>query len=796
MKLSIAFIISIAAFCTSQNAFAQYSVSGTVSDVFTGEPVEGVLVRSSLSGAETATSASGFFSLSIPAGTADTITFSRIGYRQEAIFVPENSKGKRNLQIRMSQYEILSGDIEVNEGRIMTELRYATLPVSVVTESEIKGLPFIAVPNAIQNETGISLLRDGVWANEVSIRGLSRDNVVTLVNGNRIETANNHAGRLALIDLNTVERIELVKGGTSSIYGSGAMGGIVNIVTKEGSFSRNTRLSGSMGGMYAQVNQLASANLSVQFTSPFLYFNSYLLTRNSTDMNTPSGIIPNSSFRDGGVHLDAGVKLSVKSRVKGTFEYFNSPYAGIPGGDPVFPEMSRTTYLNAKRIMSDLTFESAGISKSFTKFSARLFFQSIDRDVEVLPNTVTTLPPSGSTPARKIYNLSIYPSGYHDAGGALIQSEFLLSPASRLVAGVDTWMRKLKTERERTQRTEFLDSGGNVTSASTVTTADVPVPESQYLSSGIFVQNQTSLMNERFYLDLSGRIDGIFISNEQSISPLYTITNGVKNTSPPGQKVIWPEQSENDVSWSAGAGANYKISQPLNAYANFSASYRSPGLEERYQYIDLGSIVRLGNPDLKPERGYFISSGIKYWGDDLNLSIEGFTNFLKDLVVEMPGTYEGRQALIKQNVGSSTIAGFDANAEYNFAGPLTFKGGVSFVTGEDNENQRPLPQIAPLNLRLGISCLLPAGLRMFFGSTIYDRQDRVADGESATPGYAVFDLYGSYSLPMGNSAGVMISAGIENMLDKNYRSHLTTARGTVTSEPGRNAFLNLTLNYR
>jgi outer membrane receptor protein involved in Fe transport len=87
-------------------------------------------------------------------------------------------------------------------------------------------------------------------------------------------------------------------------------------------------------------------------------------------------------------------------------------------------------------------------------------------------------------------------------------------------------------------------------------------------------------------------------------------------------------------------------------------------------------------------------------------------------------------------------------------------------------------------------------MRMFFGSTIFDKQVRVADGESATPGYAVFDLYGSYSLPVGRSAGILISAGIENLLDKNYRSHLTTARGIITSEPGRNAFLNLTLNYR
>jgi hemoglobin/transferrin/lactoferrin receptor protein len=792
--------IVLGVFLFVQTAFSQLAIEGRVIDSYTGEGIERARISVPEFSVEVFSQADGRFSLTGLKDTSIVISIERIGYKEfsEKInsipaFVKVNGK---DVVFSLEQSQITSGTIDVYEGRIETELKYATLPVALVTEQDIKGLPFIAVPNAIEMKTGINLLRDGVWANEISIRGLSRDNVITLINGNRIETANNHAGRLALIDLNTIERIEFIKGGTSSIYGSGAMGGIVNIITKTGIPGSRTSLTGTFSGSYSGVNELSSLNLSLQFNLPDFYLNSYLSTRNASDMTTPSGTIPNSSFRDNGIHLDAGVKLSMKSLLKATFENFNSPFAGIPGGNPVFPDKSKTTYLNANRTMADMTFELKDISKSFSKFSARLFYQAIDREVEVIPNSIVTVPPTNTTPKRVINNVSIYPSGFHDVGGALVQSEFLLSKSSRLVAGIDTWMRKLKTERERTQIIKTFDSLNNITSTNEVITADVPVPESDYRSAGIFLQSQTSFLKEKVFLDLSGRVDAIFISNEETISPVYTITNGIKNSSPAGQKIIWPAMEENDFSWSAGAGANYRLDNEWNIHANISASYRSPGLEERYQYIDLGSTVRLGNPALKPERGYFVSSGVKYWGKTFNFGVEGFGNFLNNLVVEVPGTYEGRSALIKENVGTSQIAGLDADFEYNVVPSLTFLGGATYVSGRNTESDVPLPQIVPLNGRLGLNYFSPFGVKFSLNSIIYSRQDQIASGEFETPGYAVFHFYANYSWLLTQSASLGISAGVENIFDRNYRSHLSTARGSVTAEPGRNAFINLSINYK
>ena len=78
---------------------------------------------------------------------------------------------------------------------------------------------------------------DGVWATNINIRGLGESRLVTLVDGNRVETATDLTASLSMIDINDIERVEIIKGAQSSLYGTGAMGGIVNIITKDGHFA-------------------------------------------------------------------------------------------------------------------------------------------------------------------------------------------------------------------------------------------------------------------------------------------------------------------------------------------------------------------------------------------------------------------------------------------------------------------------------------------------------------------------------------------------------------------------------
>jgi outer membrane receptor protein involved in Fe transport len=82
-----------------------------------------------------------------------------------------------------------------------------------------------------------------------------------------------------------------------------------------------------------------------------------------------------------------------------------------------------------------------------------------------------------------------------------------------------------------------------------------------------------------------------------------------------------------------------------------------------------------------------------------------------------------------------------------------------------------------------------------FSSIFFAEQNKIATGEVATPGYGTFDL-GIYSVQL-NSCGLkyQLVTGIENILDKSYRNHLATNRGSITTEPGRNFFFRVNVNW-
>ncbi len=159
--------------------------------------------------------------------------------------------------------------IKLNE-IIVTSSKYEKninlLPFSVVSvkKQEIQKSNSFTVPDLLKSESGISLLRDGIWGTEISIRGLNRANIVTLIDGNRIESSTDISARLSMFDLNDIERIEVIKGAASSLYGSGATGGTVNIISRSGSYNSEFTLSGNYSGGYNSVNNL--------YTNGLIYF--------------------------------------------------------------------------------------------------------------------------------------------------------------------------------------------------------------------------------------------------------------------------------------------------------------------------------------------------------------------------------------------------------------------------------------------------------------------------------------------------------------------------------------------
>jgi hemoglobin/transferrin/lactoferrin receptor protein len=768
-----------------------FTLKGKITNAENGLPIQGAAVFVSYS-SFAYSNTDGFYSLSgLNAGNYQ-INISSLGYKSISTDLEINSDTVKDFMLIPSTIEL--DEVVVNTNRTEDYLRNSPFAESLVGEEEIQMRSTMSLSDILKNEPGVSLLRDGIWGTEVSIRGLSRENVITLIDGNRIETSTDVAARLSLVDMSNVEQVEVIKGASSSIYGSGATGGIVNIITKSPQLYERLSFSGNVLGEFNSVNDLSVFGGSVYGGSSFWSAKLSGSYRKANNTQTPKGELRNSQFKDYSFSGALNIFPVDNHKLKIDYQSFRADDVGIPGAS-VFPDNAEVRYPYEKRELISAGYEIRNISKMFYKLSAKYSYQLINRDVENIPHIIQNIPASGGNPARRVSVLKITPSADHKSNNATLQGNFWLFDSHNLAAGLDYWDRSYNGERERYQLIEVLDSSGNVVSTTNVITGEIPVPNSKYRSLGIFAQDEFKLFDDRLSTTIGLRYDYIKISADETLNPVYTITNGNLDTTPPGQEVLWEGTETNNSSYSGNLGFIYSLFSDLDLTLGLGSSFRSPSLEERFQYIDQGSIVRVGNPELKPEKGQSIDFGIRHYSDKLKIISSFFYSYFNDLVAEVPGTYEGRNALIKTNIGEARIYGFDLSADYNFWQDYILYATASYVKGDDITANGNLPEIPPLNGRLGFKLSFLEYLQADVSSSIFVEKNDVAEGEITTPGYAVFNLLlNTVPIKLSNIS-FRIYSGVENIFDKAYRNHLSTTRGSITIEPGRNIFLKLVLDF-
>ena len=739
------------------------TLKGTVLDDASNLPVEGVNILLSEGQASFITNNYGNFEIIFPSEGKYEIIFSRIGYKSYRLS-SELINRSPYLEIRLMPTEITLGEVTVTSTKYSKLEKEVALPLEVVSLEKLEKNLSLSVPDILNNEPGITVVRDGIWGTDINIRGLSRQNVVTLVDGNRVETATNHAAALSLIDMFDIQRIEVIKGGVSSLYGTGATGGVVNVMTKSPSYTDDLYLSGTLSSGYNSVNEGGIGNLSLAAASDKAFVKVTGTLRSAINVQTPQGKLPNSQFRDNYFSGSAGIKPFTNHELRINFQNFSGKNIGIPGGK-TFPQTAIARYIKANRETYSAEYRISNIFPFLANTSIKYFFQGIERSVELKPNSTTTALPRAN----------------HNTNGIQFQTHWLLNDFNHLVTGVDFWQRKYSGFRETIVKTP----------TSTRITADYPVPNSKYKSTGFFAQNETRIFDNKLALTLGGRFDLIEVTNSETRNPAYVNTNGTITYPPKNPLASFSDGKYNDQSWSGNIGLLFSVIKDVDLALNFAHAFRSPVLEERFQFINLGGDVYIGNPNLESERGNFIDIGVRIWNDKVSLKSSIFYNSFSNLVIDKPLIVDSLYQ--KTNVGKARLYGFDLGLEYNLMSKLICFATASFVRGEDTETKTNLPQVPPFNGRVGVKSSLLEYVSLEISSTYFAEQNKTAFGEKSTPGYVLFDAYVS-SMPINLSiAKVKLSAGVENIFDKQYRNHLATNRGQILSEPGRNFFIRTSI---
>lgn len=693
-----------------------------------------------------------------------TILFSHMGYSQIRKEIQLLNDQNYELNIFMEEIIIELNEAEVISSKNEQQIKEISFPIELVSKSKLSYSNQATISDILKNESGVSLVKDSPWGTAINIRGLSKQNIVYLIDGNRIETSTNIAAGLSLINLNDIQSIEVVKGGLSSLYGTGATGGVVNIISKEIEFNNRNTLFSKVNSTYNSVNNSSINSVDVNYASSNLTAKINGTIRRADDTDTPNGKLNNSSYNDESFNLS--VKYSPFMNVITNVEYqkFSAFDVGIPGGSP-FPSSATAKYKYAKREMISGSIILNDISKYLIKSNIKYYHQNIDRSVEIRPNAIATSAPKA----------------VHITNGLTLQTDWGLWNNNYLVAGIDYWQRAYDGIRTTTN------------SAQNIVRFDKPIPDSKFESIGMFVQDELKVYKDKIKLFLSGRYDIINISNEETINPLYTLKDGIEIPTAKIDNASFMGQKERNKSISGGFGAIYKLTKEYDFTFNTGYNFRSSSLEERYQFIDLGGIVYFGNPNLKPEEGIFLDAGFRIWKDKLNFRfntfLNTFSNLVQDVSVIPDSIYQ------KQNIGEARLYGFDLSFDYNFYSNYLTYFKLAYVRGEDILENSNLPEIPPFNGILGFKIPIGKIVNIDLSSTFAFDQNNIAEGESNTKGYVYFDVSLLSNDYVVNFMNLKVIAGIQNIFNKEYREHLSTYRGIKMYEPGRNLFVKLIVGF-
>jgi len=666
---------------------------------------------------------------------------------------------------------------EVMEESVITSFRQdmtvmeSPTPISIVKEIEYRRNSNISLPSTLSRVSGVSYGSDGVWSGNIVIHGLGSTRIVTLIDGCRIEVPSDLAVSLNMCDVYDIRRTELIKGAESYLYGSGAMGGIVNIITKSGEFNEEGfTLGGEVLTSYSSVNNCFNPHLRLQAASGRWWASTSVSYSGADDISTPIGMIDNSGFSSYNADVKLGVRTAQRHTLSFNLQRSLSKDVGIPGG-AAFSKEATATFDKVERNLASVGYAITNPSSKVTAIQMKGYMQSVGEYV-----TMTLPSPS----------VKISPYGRHNTSGFDLQTTIETGDHNDIVCGAELWRRSISSLR--------VKEVGNIRRIET------PLPRASFTSGGIFFRDRLKLDEDRITIVLGGRIDLIGVKNKECHDFDSIYIGGVLQPLT-GQRVTFSEGKKTDFSLSADIGLIAKAGERSDVTLNLARAFRAASLEERFKYIDLTSKVQLGDPDLKPEKSYTAQLSFRHRGKILTLTSSLYVNYLTDMISEKEGSFtyhltgDGKQqtlpALIAANIDKALIYGADLDAECRFTRFWSCAVTASYVRGRDLLNKQSLRGIPPTEARWSLSYAHPdiISCSITLITAAARTQRDIAPSENTTDAWYRLDAAAnSPDFNLGRCI-LQLYAGVDNITDKAYTNFLSTNRSDIRLEPGRNIYL-------
>lgn len=578
------------------------------------------------------------------------------------------------------------------------------------------------------------------------------------------------------VDLDTLKRVEVVRGPTSSLYGSDALGGTVSFITKDPSdYLQDDRDAwfGLRFGHEGDWNGLSAGAIAVfggERWSGMAALN-HRQGQEPENQGASGGegsnrTRPNPQDREGRSLLAKLVfapstDQRFRLTVEGGEDSAETQMLTSHGPQP----LTRATNLlvtgddHQSRARVSFGYEMDEIAAGFAD---SLDWQAYRQDSETTQDTTEVRQTGAGVNERREREFNFDQRLY---GLQLnLRKEFNTGFARHALA---YWFDASRTDtrQKRDGRVQDLDTGAvsNAMLPDIFPVRDFPV--SRTTTVALYLQDEISFAEDAFRLIPAVRVDRYQLRPE--VDPIFADDN-------PGVVVADLERT----SVSPKLGAVWHFTAEWSLYGGYARGFRSPP----YGDVNIGftnvmfGYTAIANPDLKPETSDGLELGVRYLGDAVYASLSGYDNRYHHFIESFAFVGfndEGLMVFQSRNVSDARIRGveFRGGIDFGALSPAmdgwSLRAAAAWARGDNRTDDEPLASVDPLTATLGVAYRKDTWGAELAGRYA-GRHDRLPplDGGAyfETPGYGVLDLLVHWKL----APGAEVNAGVFNLTDRRY----------------------------
>jgi len=749
------------------------SLEVRVTDADSGQPVAGALVRVRPVSRSAVANAEGVAVFQDLPTRPLSVSVERLGYlpADRTVEIQDDVRTVLEVEMVSSPLEV-AGIVVTGTGR---ERRVGDVyrPTTTMSGSELQRNLSSSVPATLERVPGFAVQYNGPGASSPSIRGMSGDRVLMLEDGggtgDLYQTASDHG---VMVEPLTAQRMEVVRGPAGLLYGSNALGGVVNVIREDIPRSRPSGISGTLSSQFESVNDgIGGAAVLLAPLGP-LAVRGELSARTMGETRTPAGPLERTDMTvfNGSV----GVSLvGDRGQVGVSFRDYDNTY-GVPGefnGELIPGGHPGGVDIEARR--------TGGRFRAAYVGSVLGFFESVEMDAHL---------------TRYLHDEIEGIIGGERAIGARFEQ---LSVESRLVAHHDHSLHdhpagEIRAEGALGVSYHWRDLVAGGASPGTRSGEDWSVSVFGYEEFGL----------EPFRLQVGLRYD------HRRISPARLDSIRVRTQERRIAKAVTPRTFDG---LSGSLAALWDFSEGWTAGASIARSFRNPSMEELYSdgphLADFS--FDIGSPDLDAEKGLGLDLFLRGTRRDLSVELATFYNRVSDFIyylqtgetvrVIREGARPRVTPVFEARGDDAAFLGAEGRVQWEAFSRWVLDATASYTRANRRADSDPLPFIPPLTGDLEVRY---EGAPFFgsMGLQTAAAQRRVPNpvqiGESAelpqevTDGYSLLHAGAGMRLQRGGYTHTL-TLQARNVTDRQWRDHLSRIKD-IAPQPGR----NLQLTYR